>query len=241
MTETYVPFVLFGPSHLITVATALVLPLILALIVWFHPTERLVKSIRWTFATILIVTWASWYVAAYTRGWMTLGNAIPMNLCDWATAATIIALLSAKQKAYELAYFWALGGTLQGLITPDTPFDYPEIRFVIFSIYHGSIIAAVLFLTFGARMRPYPASIPRVIGWSLFYAMCAGLVDWLLGVNYGFLRHKPLNASLYDIMPDWPWYIPVVIALGFVSLLIYYLPFAIWDTFSKKKNSAVGR
>jgi len=230
-------FVLFGPSHKIAIALAFVIPLVTSILVRAWPNESLKRGFRYLFAAILLGIWVSWYYMFYARGWLAIGNALPMNLCDWATAATFIALVTTNQRAYELAYFWALGGTLQGVITPDTPFDFPDVRFIIFFVYHCTIIAGVLYLTLGARMRPYPSSLLRVLGFSFFYMACAGLLDWLLGVNYGFMRHKPDNASLYDIMPAWPWYLPVVVAIGFASMLIYYLPFLLWDVTRKGKTA----
>ena len=118
---------------------------------------------------------------------------------------------------------------MQGLLTPGISFDFPEPRFIEFSVFHGGIVASVLFLTLGMKLRPVTASIPRVIGWTLLYALLAGAVDWALGVNYGFLRAKPPHASLYDLMPAWPYYIPVVVGLGLLSVAIYYAPFFLVD------------
>jgi len=129
----------------------------------------------------------------------------------------------------KVAWFWAMAGTVQGIVTPDIPDDFPAFRFIEFSTFHGGIIAAVLFLTLGRGMRAYPKSIPRVIGWSLIYMVIAGVADWLLKVNYGFLRAKPGHASLYDLMPAWPWYIPVVVVLALVAVLVCYLPFFLVD------------
>ena len=70
-------------------------------------------------AVLLIAGWVGWYLMLGARGWLTPGNALPLNLCDWAQGALIVALLSRNQRAYELGYFWGLGGTLQGVITPD--------------------------------------------------------------------------------------------------------------------------
>ena len=136
------PFALFGRSHLTALVLSLIIPA--ALVALTGATRRVEAPIRWILAAILIGVWVWWYVLAYHRGWLTIGDGLPMNLCDWATIATIVALLHPNQKAYELSYFWALGGTVQGMITPDTPYDFPEARFLIFFVYHGGIIAAVL-------------------------------------------------------------------------------------------------
>jgi hypothetical integral membrane protein (TIGR02206 family) len=233
-----VPFVVFGPSHKIVLGLIVVVPLVLAMLVRLARPAKLSRAICWAFALVIAGTWAAWYVVFIRQGWIDLGNALPMDLCSWAAIATILALLFESQKAYELAWFWAMAGTVQGIVTPDIPDDFPAFRFIEFSLFHGGIIAAVLFLTLGLGMRPTLKSIPRVIGWSLFYLALAGLTDWLLKVNYGFLRAKPGHASLYDLMPPWPYYIGYVVVLALIAIAICYLPFALADAVKRLRGKA---
>ena len=229
MSETITPFVVFGPSHKIVLALIVIVPLVLALVAKRARSTTLSRAISWAFAAIIIGAWVGWYIVFTRMGWITIGNALPLDLCSWAAIATIIALITGNQKAYELAWFWAMAGTVQGIVTPDIPDDFPAFRFIEFSAFHGGIIAGVLFLTLGRGMRVYAKSLPRVIGWSFIYMAAAGLADWLLKANYGFLRAKPGHASLYDLMPAWPWYIPVVVGLALIAVVICYLPFLIAD------------
>jgi hypothetical integral membrane protein (TIGR02206 family) len=231
----HMPFVTFGPSHQIVLALIVIVPVVLAALARALNSPLLNRTIRWTFALVIAGTWTTWFVVFTRMGWLDLGNALPMDLCSWAAIATIITLIVPNQKSYELAYFWALAGTVQGIVTPDIPYDFPEFRFIEFSLFHGGIIAAVLFLTFGLKMRPVPASIPRVIGWSLVYMAIAAVTDWALKVNYGFLRAKPGHASLYDLMPDWPWYIGYVVVLAVIAVLICYAPFFLADVLKRKR------
>jgi hypothetical integral membrane protein (TIGR02206 family) len=223
------PFQVFGPSHKLVLLLIVLVPLVLSVLVRLVRSPRLERALCWTLALLIGGCWVCWYVVFARMGWLDRGNALPLDLCSWAAIATTIALIGRNQKSYELAWFWAMAGTVQGIVTPDIPFDFPEFRFIEFSLFHGGIIAAVLFLTLGLKMRPYPASIPRVMGWSLVYMTAAGAADWALKVNYGFLRAKPGHASLYDLMPGWPWYIGVVVVLAFTSILICYLPFFLVD------------
>jgi hypothetical integral membrane protein (TIGR02206 family) len=177
----------------------------------------------------MTLNWFGWMLLLHGKGWLGVDNEFPLNLCDWATVATVATLFWPNQRSYELAYFWALAGTLQGMLTPDVQLDYPDTQFLLFFVFHGGIIAGVLYLTFGLGMRPYPASLPRVAGWSLFYAAFAGLFDWVAGANYGLLRTKPPYHTILDFMPAWPWYIAVLIAMGLVSMVVYYAPFYILD------------
>jgi hypothetical integral membrane protein (TIGR02206 family) len=223
------PFVLFGGPHLTALATAFVLPVAVA--ATFRPRvhPQFDRILRWSFAGLMTLNWFAWMALLNEKGWLGLGNEFPLNLCDWATVATVVTLIYPNQRTYELAYFWALAGTLQGMMTPDVVYDFPDIEFILFFVFHGGIIAAVLYMTFGLGWRPYPASLRRVIGWSLFYAGIAGLFDWLLGANYAFLRAKPPFATVFNFMPNWPWYIPLLIVLGLLSTVIYYAPFFVWD------------
>lgn len=224
-----VPFVLFGGPHLIALAAAFVLPIAAATVIRPRRRPSLDRILRWSFAALMTANWFAWMFLLYAKDWLGLGNELPLNLCDWATMATVVTLIIPNQRTYELAYFWALAGTLQGMMTPDVVYDFPDIEFILFFVFHSGIIAAVLYMTFGLGWRPYPASLPRVIVWSLVYAAVAGFFDWVLGVNYAFLRAKPPFATVFNFMPDWPWYIPVLVLLGLLSTVIYYAPFLIWD------------
>ena len=223
-------FVPFGPSHLTAIALTLTVPLALALLARHeHLGRHADRLARIGLACFLAVGWICWLGQSVWRHELTLGNGLPMNLCDWAEIALIVALLTRGQFAYELGYFWGLGGTLQGVLTPPLYYDFPDPQFIFFFIQHGGVVASLLYLTLGARMRPTPRSLPRVIAASFAYLGAAALVDWTLGVNYGFLRAKPLGQNLLTLMSPWPWYIPELVVVGMGLVLLYYLPFALVD------------
>lgn len=224
-------FVLFGAAHLAMLALALLVPVMLAPVARKSPA--LDRPVRLALAALLAGGWLCWYALFVARGWLTLGNGLPLNLCDWAAVALIVALLTRKQFAYELGYFWGLGGTLQGLITPDIAYGFPDPQFIFFAINHAGIMTALLYLTF-TGMRPLPVSLPRVVAATLGYALVAGAADFTLGTDYGFLRAKPANASLIDFLSPWPWYIPELVGIGILSLLVYYAPFWVGDAWRRK-------
>jgi hypothetical integral membrane protein (TIGR02206 family) len=228
-------FVLFEPDHLVVMALTIIVPVTLAFIAR-RSTPPIDAAFRYGFVALLIGTWMAWYTLFISRGWLGWGNALPLNLCDWATVALLITLIRPNQKTFELAYFWAFAGTIQGLVTPDVNYSFPEPQFVVFFLGHAAIIAAAIYLTLGTRMRQVPASLPRVIGWTLVYAVTASLVDWTIGTNYGFFRAKPNHATFFDLMSAWPYYIPETVMLGVVAALVLYLPFFLWDRIVKART-----
>ena len=223
-------FVLFGPAHLTAIVLTLTVPLALALLARHeHLGRHADRLTRIGLTGFLTLGWIGWFGLTLWRHELRLDNGLPMNLCDWAEIALIVALLTRRQFAYELGYFWGLGGTLQGVLTPPLYYDFPDLQFIFFFIQHGGVVAALLYLTLGLRMRPTPRSLPRVIAASFCYLGAAALVDWALAVNYGFLRAKPLGQNLLTAMSPWPWYIPELVVAGFAFMLLYYLPFALVD------------
>ncbi len=227
-------FVLFEPDHIAVMALTIIVPVMLAFIA--RRSSPIVDSaFRYGFAALLIGTWIAWYALFIARDWLGWGNALPLNLCDWATVALLVTLIRPNQKAFELAYFWAFAGTIQGLVTPDVNFSFPEPQFVVFFLGHAAIIAAAIYLTLGTRMRQVPASLPRVIGWTLVYAVTASLVDWVLGTNYGFFRAKPNHATFFDFTAAWPYYIPETVLLGAVAAVVLYLPFFLSDRINRTR------
>ncbi|HWC63365.1 MAG TPA: TIGR02206 family membrane protein [Rhizomicrobium sp.] len=220
------PFLLFGWAHLTAAVLAFLAPIALALAA--RRSASLERPIRLALAAFMAGGWLSWYLVFASRGWLSLGIALPLNLCDWAAAALILALLTRDQLAYELGYFWGLGGSLQGLITPAIAHGFPDPEFLFFFLNHAGNITALLYLTF-TGMRPYPGSLPRVAAATIAYAVIAGAADYLLAVNYGFLAAKPGTSSILDLLWPWPWYIPEMVVIGLISLAIYYLPFLAAD------------
>jgi hypothetical integral membrane protein (TIGR02206 family) len=229
------PFVPFGPPHLTAIALTMLVPLALALLARHeHMGRRADRVARGVLAAFLLLGWLGWWGLSAARGALTLDNGLPMNLCDWAEIALIVALLTRHQFAYELGYFWGLGGTLQGVLTPPLYWDFPDPQFIFFFIQHGGVVASLLYLTLGTRLRPTWRSLPRVIAATFGYLAAAGLADWLLGGNYGFLRAKPAGQNLLTLMSPWPWYIPELVVAGLLFVLLYYAPFALADFLKRR-------
>lgn len=230
-------FVAFGASHVAVMVLTVVLPCGLAALARRQRSEAFARMVSLAFAGALLVTWIAWYWLIVTRGWTSAHTILPMDLCDWATIATIVTLVRPNRRSYELAYFWALSGTLQALVTPELYVDFPDLRFIIFFAFHGGTIAAVLFLTLARGLRPYPSSLPRVSVWSLLYLAAALAVNWLFGTNFGYLGAKPTKPSLLDVMGPWPIYIVELVGVGILYLLVLYAPFFVGDRLRRRRTA----
>lgn len=216
-------FQLFGPIHLLILASVVGCAAILALLARRTPRWR--ERLRQGLAVALLLNSAVWYAYLVERGWLTFPDGLPLELCDATLCLTIVAAFTLNGLAFDLAYYGALAGTSMALLTPDLWEAFPSFSTVQFFVAHGLVVVTVLYIVWSGEARPRPRSIWRaMLGLNVFAAF-VGAVDFFLRTNYMYLRAKPENASLLDYFGPWPWYIVVteVFALGLFTLL--YVPF----------------
>lgn len=222
---TTASFVVFGPEHLA------VLGLVVAAasgMIWaarLNNWPRLVRFQEWILIAVLILSWPADWVSAYATNAVTWETILPLHLCDLASFAGVIALVWRHQLAAELAYFWAMAGTLNGLITPAITASFPHPIFIAFFMLHGAVVVTAIYLIGGLRLWPRPGAVWRTFAASLVYLMAITGINALLGTNFAFVCRKPDTPSLMDALGPWPWYVLWLIPLGLVLYTVFYFPF----------------
>lgn len=216
-------FQLFGAVHLAILCSVVVLAGVIAVV-----QRRLTPGTRWLrlgLGSLLMLDSLVYYGYLAYRGQLTFPNHLPLELCDASLILTIFALLTLNRAVYDLAYYWALAGATMALLTPNLWEPFPSFGTIQFFVDHGLIVASVLFLAWSGLMRPRAWSVVRAMLVLNILAVFIGAFDYFYKTDYMYLRAKPQNASLLDLLGPWPWYI---VATEFVALLLFvllYLPF----------------
>jgi len=167
-----------------------------------------------------------------------LASSLPLHLCNFGMIMVGILLITRKQWALELAYFWALCGATQSLLTPDLKYMFPHPQAITFFTAHTLEILGLLYAVIVLKMRPHWNSIPRVFWKTLVLAAIIFLLNFIHpDMNYMFLKHPPLGGSLIDLLGPWPWYLLSLVGVAIVLFVIAYLPYAISDAIKKRKTS----
>ena len=220
----------YGLPHLTVISLTIVLPFVLAAIVWRTKSPRVEKVIIGVLSAVLVLNYVVYLIFIRSRGTAIWQHMLPMQLCDWGMVVVIVAMWTGNQRWFEVAYFWGIGGTLQAVLTPNLPFGFPDWRFISFFTSHCGIIIGVVFLMLTCRYRPYPMSIVRVFLWSEFYFVVTFVTDKLTDFNYGFLLHKPEAFSILSFLSDsWPLYLLQLHGVALLFFLGLYAPFAVYD------------
>lgn len=228
------PFILFSGYHLIAIIIILLVNVgIVAFRRRFSPKAR--RFTRWFLAIILVVDELAWHYWNFVTGQWTVQTMLPLHLCSVLVWLCAYMLVTRNYAIYEFAYLLGIAGALQAVLTPDAGiYGFPHFRSIQVMLSHGTIITSAVYMTSVEGFRPTPRSLVRVLVGANLYMAVVGLVNWAIGSNYLFIAHKPVTASLLDVLPAWPWYILYIEALGVFCCMLVYLPFALKDWRAKK-------
>jgi hypothetical integral membrane protein (TIGR02206 family) len=209
---------LLAPEHvaaLVAIATATVVLVVAA--------RRRPGAWLKVLAVVLVVDEVSWWVFLSAGGGEPGQRAqpLPLQLCDVAIFIAAAALWTRQSLLVEMTYFWGLAGTMQALLTPDLPQQFPSYPYFQYYIAHGGVVAAALVLVVGLHLRPRKWAVVRVAAVTIAYTAAVAAVDAITGADYMFLRSKPPSPTLLDALGPWPVYLfsAAVIAVLLFALL----------------------
>lgn len=233
---------IFGPGHLLALlaVAAAAAGLTLAFRALRDASRAGLRGrLALALAASLVASELAGDVIQLVRGDWSARLSLPLHMCGLSIATCAVALWGvarqrgpsprrlpgAPQTAFELSYFWGLGGTTQALLTPEIHDGFPSPAFVQFFLAHGGVVATVLAMLLGIGLRPQPGFVLRVGLISNLVMAALGGLNLLTGWNYWYLCGPPARSSLYDFLGAWPWPILWFEVIGWTLLLLMYLPF----------------
>ena len=221
-------FEFLGTAHLGALAVLVLLNIFL--IRFKNASDGTKGFLRWMLALTLWANEIAWHWWNYSVGKWTWQTMLPLHLCSVLVWVGAWMLVTKSYKVYEFMYFMGIAGAIQALATPDLGiYGFPHFRFFQTFISHGLIVTAAIYMTVVEGFRPTWKSILRVFVWMNLYALVVYFINDAIGSNYLMINRKPDLPSLLDLLPPWPIYILYMEAIGIVSILLLYLPFAVKD------------
>jgi len=220
------PFELFGPGHLAFLALVAVAGF-LFIRAGRQATPARRVMLRRLLASVLLLNEAGWHVWAVAQDHWVVQKALPLQLCGAMVWVTGFAFLGGSRKAFPFIYFFGIAGALQGVLTPDAgPYGLPHYVAVETLFSHSGLVIAGVWVAAVEGFRPSFRHLWMLLGTLNAAALAMYFLNSAIGSNYLFVNAKPPNASIVDLMPEWPWYILVLEVVAFALFLVLYLPFA---------------
>jgi hypothetical integral membrane protein (TIGR02206 family) len=113
------PFQAFGTAHLVVILLTIVVPFAFARAVRHQRWPTLERAFAISLSVLLAGNFVGYAIYLKSNGGLRWAQALPMQLCDWAMAITIVALITHRRSWFDVAYFWGIAGTFQAILTPN--------------------------------------------------------------------------------------------------------------------------
>jgi hypothetical integral membrane protein (TIGR02206 family) len=180
------------------------------------PARR--RALARALAVLVLATYLGEHVLFAARGTWRAERNLPLHLSDVTVLVGAAALWTGRPALAELAWSWGLTASLAALLTPDLDVGPESPFFWTFTVTHAVPVVAATLLVLGLGIRPRPGALRRVVAATALVAAAAAAGTALTGGNYMYLRERPEQASLLDLLGPWPWYVIGGAVLG-VALL----------------------
>ena len=146
-------FILFGNSHV----TTLIVITVVSFAVWPISQQVLrkgwVKPVAWALALLMVIE-----LSVKTIGYSSYGvpwnRLLPLQICDVNAVLCALMLVMRSYNLYQVAYFWAMAGSVSAMLTPDLQYNFPHPIFAYFFLGHALSVLGVLYATFVFGFQP---------------------------------------------------------------------------------------
>lgn len=182
-------------------------------------------------AWLLINLWWMWPTN------FTVEESLPLHICDLAGLAAPIALRFSKQWSRAILYYWGLGLSTQGFITPGLAAGPARIGFWLFWANHFLVVGLALYDLIVRSYRPGWRDYRIATTLAVIYMALIFVFDLTFGLNYGYAGSRTLGArSIVDWLGPWPWRVVAMVALGYLVMALLTLP---WVLTSKRHAARI--
>lgn len=165
---------------------------------------------------------------------------LPLQACDLLGLFAAITLFLPSRLMRSVMYFGGIGMTTQAFVTPTSDIGAPDnIKFWIFWLLHGAILATAIYTVAVNRFRPtFKDLVSATLFWLVYGLAMIGLnyATFAAGLNqgkgwyYGYLGpHLPetVQDSILRFLGDWPLRPVLMMLLVLVIFVLLYLPWLI--------------
>ncbi len=179
------------------------------------------RSFRRVFGLSILIVNGGWALIDLVPGEQPLAESLPLHLCDLAWMAAAWSILSGgppTRLRHQLVYYWGLGLTPLGYLTPSLQAGPVHLHFWVFWIAHWQVMAAALCNLVAFGVRPSWGGCRRSVAVTLTAVVPVTLFNVALGTSYFFTgRSIPDNPTPLDLLGPWPlrvlWMVLLVSAL----------------------------
>lgn len=174
-------------------------------------------------------------------------KSLPIQACDLLVLLAPLVLAMPSRLLRAVVYFGGIGLTTQAFVTPTSDIGGPDnIKFWIFWLLHGTILATAIYVVAVDRFRPTLIDLRNAVIFWGFYALAMIALNYgtyLGGLNegqgwyYGYLGPtlpEIVQDSVLKHLGQWPLRPLMMMLLALSIFVVIYLP---WMLVPRKAGS----
>lgn len=175
-------------------------------------------------------------------------KSLPIQACDLLVLLAPLTLLRPSRLLQAVVYFGGFALTTQGFVTPTSDIGGPDnIKFWIFWLLHGMIVATSIYIVAVDRFKPSLKDLRNaVLFWfgyalamiALNYGTYAGGLNDGQGWYYGYLGPSlpdAVSGSVLRHLGEWPLRPVLMMLLALSIFVMLYLPWLLIPERPKRK------
>lgn len=204
-------------------------------------TRGLARAERTVGMTMLGV-WLTAQLYWFLPGNFRIDEALPLHMCDLTGLIAPLVLLTRRRPLRALLYFWGIGLSIHGMLTPVLEDGPAHVRFWLFWLTHASIIGTAVYDVIVSGFRPDRRDWLLAIGACAVWLGLVLVVNLTLDVNYGYVGNiTPEHPTMVDQLGPWPARVFKMIVAVIVLFTVMWLPWELakWRTRQRTQQSVM--
>jgi hypothetical integral membrane protein (TIGR02206 family) len=190
--------------------------------------RRIERAIGWGSLLIFIAVNNEFWLRTDQLRW---DRSMPLHVCDLSLLAVPLVLIKSWRPARVVLYYFGLGLSTQGFITPDLdegPLQWP---FWSFWLLHFAVVGTAIYDLAARGFRPTWRDLGLNVLIGLAYLAIVLPLDIAFSWNYGYVGPvKPEKPTMIDVLGSWPDRVFVIAGLAAALMTLMTLP---WELVRK--------
>lgn len=153
-----------------------------------------------------IVAWQSFAtVWRVLPGQWDVNESLPLHLCRWTGWIAAVCLITGWRRARALSFFWGLGLSVQGFVTPMWNDGLASVAFWLYWVGHLQIVGTAVYDLVVRGYTPRWRDLGFALVAGVAYVLLTVGVNMALDTNYSYLGSWDYGpASVVDRLGDFP-------------------------------------
>jgi hypothetical integral membrane protein (TIGR02206 family) len=191
---------------------------------------------------LMLVLWccatAYWLLPANYR----IDEALPIHMCDLTGLIAPLVLLTRRRPLRALLYFWGIGLSIHGMLTPVLTDGPASARFWLFWLSHSAIIGTAVYDLVAGRYRPDRRDWLLAIGACAAWLLVVLAVNLSLHVNYGYVGNTtPDRPTVIDQLGPWPHRVFIMVGAVLCLFTTMWLPWELVKRFGGRVHPQIAQ